>query len=353
MKTWKDFPEFYNNPTIKKLAEKAKWTFSSTIALSKDEPAKKPWDINAFAEDGRLVGASTLNGNNPFTTLEKVCQILPNATNNTFYLDYVEDDIVVLDIEPSCPQALKEKLLKLPYLYGETSMSGKGYHLVFNVPKVATKYPDAMSKDRLTHPDHYYEIMLNHMITFTRNVLPAQTEIDDIEEFENLFELLAMKTKAKVDAEKIQIDDVETDNIPYFKDVYDIMKNQKPKLTYEQYVERERAKENDLDRKDTSTSGYEYSVLGFYYNCLEKLLFTNITHGYEYTDKEKAIIIYKVAQENLDHREKHDTVRNGMPFLLYIVSTMVSANKADADVRKKKRARKKEKLDELWSADQI
>ena len=352
-KTWRDFPEFYNNPTIKKLAGKEKWTFSTTKALSKDDPAKKPMDINAFAESGKLIGASFTDGNKPFTTLERVCEIIPEVTNNTFYLDYMEDNIVVLDIEPSCPQDIKEKLLKLPYLYGETSMSGKGYHLIFETPKIASKYPDAMGKDRLTHPDHYYEIMLNHYITFTRNTLPIQLETSDISEFEDLFESLAAHAKAKLDTEKIQIDNIDTSEIPYFKDVFNTMRYQKPKLTYEEYVKREQAKENEMDRKDTSLSGYEYSVLGFYYNCLEKLLFTNIAHGYEYTDKEKAIIIFKVAQENLDHREKHDTVRNGMPFLLYIVSTMVSANKADADVRKKKRAKKKEKLDELWSADQI
>jgi hypothetical protein len=195
--------------------------------------------------------------------------------------------------------------------------------------------------------------MLNHYITFTRHTLPIQLETSDISEFEDLFESLAAHAKAKLDTEKIQIDNIDTSEIPYFKDVFTTMRYQKPKLTYEEYVKREQAKENEMDRKDTSLSGYEYSVLGFYYNCLEKLLFTNIAHGYEYTDKEKAIIIFKVAQENLDHREKHDTVRNGMPFLLYIVSTMVSANSADAEVRKQKRAKKKAALDDLWSADQI
>ena len=85
-KTWRDFPEFYNNPTIKKLAGKEKWTFSTTKALSKDDPAKKPMDINAFAESGKLIGASFTDGNKPFTTLERVCEIIPEVTNNTFYL---------------------------------------------------------------------------------------------------------------------------------------------------------------------------------------------------------------------------------------------------------------------------
>ena len=50
----------------------------------------------------------------------------------------------------------------------------------------------------------------------------------------------------------------------------------------------------------------------------------NLTHVY--TDSEKAWLLYITAQEKIQHRDKHDESRNGLPWLLYLTQEIMAKN---------------------------
>jgi hypothetical protein len=258
-------------------------------------------------------------GYNPLVDLQTVCETIPTAINNAYYLDATIDNVVVMDVEPKCPEPLKQKFLQLPYLYGETSMSGKGLHLIFDCPKqLLEKYPNAAKKMSLQSSNGYYEILLNHMVTFTRNVIPVSECGADISAFENIFELLAADAKPPSGTgESITIDDIDTDSIPYHDELMEALKYQKYGKTIKDFP------------KNGATSGYdnssyEFGMSGFYYRALKKLLPNNRYKDHDYTDEEKAIMVYECTSMHLEHRPKHDTARRGMPWLLFIAATLIS-----------------------------
>ena len=100
---------------------------------------------------------------------------MPNLSNSAMYLNGDECGFAIVDIEKTCPKKLKEKLLSLPWHYAETSLSGKGIHLVIDYPKnLIDKYPNA-NKAKVQDSNKTYEILLHHWVTFTRNAIdPAK-----------------------------------------------------------------------------------------------------------------------------------------------------------------------------------
>lgn len=307
--TWEDFPEFYNNPFVKQIANVEKWTVS--------DKNKRPIDMHALIHEQKVWGMAFDRGYNPLVNLETLCNTIPNATNNAYYLDALVDKFVVLDIEPKCPEVLKQKFLSLPYLYGEISMSGKGIHLVFELPEhILRNYPNAQIKLALKEEHGYYEILLNHMITFTRNSLPPSPCTEDISIFDNIFELLAMKEKASaVSGGQVVVTDISPDDIPYFDAV-------KKTLMGQDYGKTSSDFHDDMSK-------YEFGATGFYYRALTRMLIDNTYKDHKYTDEEKAIILYSVTSEKLPYREKHEQIRNNMPWLLYVATCLIA--KSDND----------------------
>lgn len=310
--TWKDFPDFYENSFIKQIANSQKWTVS--------DKNKRPIDMHALIHEQKVWGMAFDRGYNPLVDLQTLCETIPSATNNAYYLDALVDKFVVLDIEPKCPEHIKQKFLELPYIYGEVSMSGHGIHLVFELPeKIIECYPDAKMKLALKEEHGYYEVLLNHMITFTRKMIPPSPQKENISVFENIFELLAMKAKPSSAAtDQVVITEINTDDIPYFDKLITPLKAQiygkKPEDFY-----------GDMSK-------YEFGATGFYYRALEKLLKNNKYKDHEYTDEEKALILYSVTKEKIPFREKHEQVRNDMPWLLYIATCLIA--KSDTPSRK-------------------
>lgn len=305
-KTWEDFPDFYNNPFIQKIAKNEKWTVSD-----KD---KRPIDMHALIYEEKIWGLAYNRGYNPMVDLDTLCKTIPNAANNAYMLDALYDKFVILDVEPTCPDFIKQRLLRLPYIYGETSMSGKGLHMAFELPEdLLDKYPVAKNKLALKEDHGYYEILLNHMITFTRNVLPQQTEKENISIFHNIFELLANKAKpseSAKSADAVTVTDINADDIPYFDTLMPALQAQIYGKTPEDFY-------NDMSK-------YEFGITGFYYRMLMKLLKKNKYKDHEYTDEEKAVILYHLTSAKLPYREKHDQIRNNMPWLLYIATCLIA-----------------------------
>lgn len=305
--TWRDFPTFYENAFIKRIASSKKWTVS--------DKNKRPIDMYTLIHEQKVWGMAFDRGHDPLVDLETLCEVIPSATNNAYYLDALIDNFVVLDIEPKCPDVIKQQFLNLPYLYGEISMSGKGIHLVFDLPKdIVEKYPAVKQKLALKEQHGYYEILLNHMITFTRNTLPPSEFKEDISVFDHVFEMLAMQAKeSEAVSDQIVVKDINTDNIPYYDRLMTTLRSVKYNKT-----------SNDFHG---DMSKYEFGATGFYFRALMKLLKNNTYKDHTYTDEEKAIILYKLTSEKLPPREKHEQTRNNMPWLLYIATCLIA--KAD------------------------
>ena len=318
MPTWEDFPQFYNNPVIKQLANNERWSVSTTKSPDPTKKNKMPIDMHAFITEQKVWGASFTRGYNPYVTLQTVCETIPNAINNAYYLDALIDKFVVLDVEPKCPDEIKRQFLAMPYLYGETSMSGNGLHLIFRLPEeIMNKYPNAQNKMTLQEENGYYEILLNHMVTFTRNVIAPSNIDNPITTFEEVFEYLAQEAKPSVTAQNVIVTDITEDDIPH----YDLLQKQLSNLHYSKSL-------TDFPQKGSKTgynnSSYEFGMSGFYYRALNSLLKDNTYKDHEYSDEEKAYIIYKRTTEELDYRPKHDELRSGMPWLLYIATCSIA-----------------------------
>lgn len=294
------FEDFYNHPFIKSIADKERWT-----VVDKN---KRPIDMYGLIYMHKIFGAAFCDEKS-LVSLKTLCETLPNATNNTFYMDALTDGFVVLDIEPKCPQNIKNKLLQLPYIYGELSLSGKGYHLIFPLPDCIENYPIAKKKVTMKEEHGYYEILLNHYVTFTRNIIPKSKGASD---FEKIFKELASQQKEHT-KNNIEIEEEEPDDIPLKDTILTIMYNQ---------AYRKQPKDFDFDM-----SKYEYGYISFLYEKLLCVLaLSNIKSVHEYSDTEKAWLLYNAAKEMLPYREKHDEMRTGLPWLMYLSQEVIAKN---------------------------
>lgn len=301
--TWEDFPKFYENEFVRKIAGNKKWTIS--------DKNKRPIDMHALLTEGKIWGAAYTRGYNPLVDLKTLIEAIPNCTNNAYHLEADADGFVVLDIEPKCPDIIKNGLLRLPWLYGETSMSGKGLHLVFELPKeMWDKYPAIRNKLALKESHGYYEILLDHMVTFTRNVVEHPEDERDIEEFVHVFERLAAETKETCAVESsLVVEDIDTSDIPMFDRTINVLSAQIYKKTVSDF--------NDDHSK------YEFGMCGFYRRALHRLTKNEQYADIQYTDEQEAIILYTILTSKLEHRPKHDSTRNGMPWLMFIVTQCI------------------------------
>lgn len=303
------YDAFRTNPFISGIAAKERWTVSTAD--------KVPIDMYALEYKGIVAGAK-FNNELSLATLDKVHGLIPAAANYAFYMDALKDGFVLLDIEPKCPDEVKAKLLAMPCRYIETSMSGKGVHMVFDLPAdLLDKYPDARQKVVMKEKHGWYEILLLHYVTFTGRALPqAMREGCPAYGFRDLFEELARKQTVAVrsDVEVEAIDGVDYPSTPV---VLDRLRNR------QEY-------RKTLDDFDGDKSKFEFGFICHKYFWLKRLLLVPaIMADHRYTDAEAAWLLYTVASEQLPKRPKHEELRNGMPWLMYLAYEVIAQNKND------------------------
>ena len=301
------FPEFYKNPLIQRSKNTPKWSVS--------DKNKRPIDMRKLKNYGEIRGAE-FTDNRSLMTLTELCEFMPDATNHAFYLDALTDGFVVLDIEPKCPEQIKQKMLTLPYLYGEVSMSEKGLHLVFLLPDCIKEYPAAQKKVVFKEENGYYEILLNHYVTFTRRAISPYFNIPDKSNenaFVDLFRHMASEQK-EVHRDDVYVDGLEPKDIPMQDIILDI-------LSHQHY------KKSALDFSG-DMSAYEYAHIGFLYYNLKMLLKLDVIQQgqHEYTVQERAWLLYYAAQDKIPYRAKHEEQRYGLPWLLYLCQEVIAKN---------------------------
>lgn len=298
--SYEDFREFYEHPFIKSIARNEKWSVSDN--------KKMPIDMFCFEYQNRIVGA-LFTDSKSLVSLDHLCELLPTAANNAYFMDAITDKFVILDIEPACPADIKERLLKMPYIYGETSLSGKGIHLVFPLPECFDEYPIAQTKIVMREEHGYYEILLNHWVTFTRNQIPASIGTED---FEELFRAMASEQKES-NREGVDISDLEPADIPNSERIIGLLMQQEYKKVPDDFF-------GDMSK-------FEYGYIGFLNYKLGMVLNVSaIKKAHTYSDNEKAWLLYITARDKVPYRPKHDERRTGLPWLLYLAQEIIAKN---------------------------
>ena len=312
------FEEFIENYNLK---SKKRWTLST-----KD---KIPIDINhlLFGTTEPKIRGASYRDERCLNTYQTVSDIVDPSQYLTYFINAQNEDFLLIDIEPSAPTKLKNWMLNnIPFVYGELSQSGNGYHLVVPKPKSFDDFPTKTTKPSFKNKKKDFEILLNHYITFTKKEIPLPKNPKPIEHIDQMFRLIAKK----------QLDTVVSKPIDEIPEI--------PKLdTIVEYLNRCKIKtdiNSDYFTKSDGTqdmSQYEFSVMSEYYYILNtKILKTTVFNKYTYSDEQKAYIIYIVTKNYLDYRKKHDTLRNNIPYLHNMAFSVIARhNNREKNKRKK------------------
>lgn len=301
---------FASNPAVAALAPARRWTVSDPqdkkpldlvriIASRRGEvPPYEPSIVGAKHRDHRcLVDLDTLTSQleGPETTL----------ANLAFFLDASLDGLAMVDIEPDCPPEVARRLLRtIPALMIEESMSGRGYHMLVKLPAAYRNHPDAAQKPALRHPEGHYEILLHHYATFTRRVLSIEQQPDQ-QALESLYDELASYARPSL----------------RFDEIADV--THKPDIAYEDrrlnHICRIHISRTPEDFNH-DMSRYEFSVM------MALARRARATGGFEdLPENQVTWLTYAAAQQVLEHRDKHDGFRNGMPYLLHEAAKAAAA----------------------------
>lgn len=317
------FARFYDNTVIMRLAPAERWTVSGMLGADDDTGRglhKAPIDVRHLLRgctphcqhQGPVRGAFRIDST-CLMNLDDLTENLPHARNCAFYLRSDVDEVVILDIEPSCPPEIARHLLRLHHvLYAERSMSGHGYHLLLNTPKNLQNFPDASSKRVLRHPQGWYEILLEHWITFTRDVIDLPEGSEDHPTIEDIWAELAEQTKPSIRTSALEIT-AETPVIALSEDIIRIVLRRAASQlkTPEDFG-------NDLSR-------YEFSVMAVLHRHLRQIiqgLHRSTASPYSLSDE--VHLLHAAAQRVLKDRPKHHEMRNSRPYLLDQATRMVA-----------------------------
>lgn len=309
---YRDYLAFYNNDFIKSIANNPKWSISDKdkrpINMSALETFLKERDTRVY-----IGGASQYDDTN-MTTLGHTVKMLPNVANHAYMLNAKIDGWVVLDIEKTCPPDLKKKFLQIPYLYGEHSMSGKGIHLICRLPSNWNEFPNYQNMVKLQAKTGWYEILMYHWVTFTRNHLDkiSSKGTKDGYTIADIFKDLTDQVKA---SQKTAIKElVDKPDIPSEKRVLKLMEP----FQYSKKPEDFPKLDVNKNYLGPDMSRYEFgyaSYLAYYVNqTINKL--PSLAKK-QYTDQEIEWMVYDLLKKRLKWRAKHDTKHKNMPWLLY------------------------------------
>ncbi|MEV7952985.1 hypothetical protein [Streptomyces sp. NPDC088141] len=333
------FPQFYGNPAIRTLASACRWTISGQIGEeTPDDPTKPPKrkapiDVrhllagctSGCKHAGSLRGAFALD-ETCLLTLDELTAAIPNAANTAFYLQAQTDGLLVVDIEPDCPPAVATDLLRLPgILYSELSMSGRGCHLVMPMPKNFHDFPVAADKRVLREEHGWYELLLDHWLTFTRQPVPDRvvahvdtaTTAPACTSIEDLYAQLAVNASESSGASASAVDTAEDmPDIPYSQAIVG------------QTLASARHRLRDPGDFNHDMSRWEFSVLASLYGWMRTQLRAYSALGVEYSTGDTAWLLYKTALDVIPARPKHSERRNGRPFLLDRAAALVADREA-------------------------
>lgn len=287
--------DFINNDVICQLAVKPYWTVNID--------GKKPLDIVAYDTMKVIRGAQNESCLTDLNNLLRIVNAIPQQF--VYSLNAPRDGFVVLDIEKTCPDEIKDRLLDLPFLYGDISMSGKGCHLVFPCPPLDEV---TINKVAMKEEHGYYEVLIHHFVTFTNfTMLPRYDASNAPIQFQQIWDelkstqRLATKTEMEFDIDSVKLD------FPQ----YDILKD----AIIRNFKQRFRKRPDDYGG---DMSRYEFAVIGSVRVSTNLILDVPVfARKIKLDEMQKIMLVYQIVTEILEPREKHNEIRDGKPMLLY------------------------------------
>ena len=339
--TW---PTFYDNETIQELGRTCRWSISTND--------KMPIDVPHLVSTGAVRGAAIRNGfDQVCVTLDTLVDSIPQAANHAYYLNSMADHVIIVDIEKTCPKDVALSLLgMLPdALYSETSMSGKGYHLVMPLPDNFYEWPDANTRSVLKHPEGWFELLQAHWVTFTRNPIPEDIVAESREavrvDWDTLWASLASQAPPRPAVNDFAI--TEEDLLPkgYSDEDAEVEDEIYESVTESMQWLEEGGRLKDRESFGGDWSRYEFGRISIIVQkVFREILFRIIAEkgaGYVQQEDNGGVhpgtvirISTRVAREVLDHRDKHDQERNGMNFIMWRVSQNLELQDLDELIEK-------------------
>lgn len=316
---------FRQHPFIQSIASIKKWTISNENKI--------PIDMYDFMYLDKIKGANFYDEHSlvDLDTLDNFFKKFNQTpSNHAFYLETALDGFLVLDIEPNCPEEIRTKLLQTNFIYGEVSLSGKGYHLIYKIPDSYHEYPAAHNKPALKHPSKYYEVLMNHFCTFTGKLIEPPKQV--LYDFNDVYKELAAEAKEINKQKEASIQSLSNKpNTEKADFVLELLHNAAQK-----YPRKPKDFTKDSDGSP-DMSRYEWSYICYLYKKLDEILAVSaIQKEHEYTDEEQAYFLYTVITTVLPHRPKHDTFRNTsdcvrLPWLGYLVKDVMEKTDPSED----------------------
>lgn len=321
------YPAFYDNDIIAELGRDRKWSISDNT--------KMPVNVPALLETGLIRGASSYHLPTDAVTLDELTRGIPNASNCAYYFEAELSGLLLIDVEKTCPPDIAMRILGLAdqnALYTETSMSGKGYHLITALPQNFYDFPASTRKAKIQEEHGYYEVLLTHWVTFTRK--PIDTSIldeatrraaDDTYTLETFYADLNESAKGIASADN----NVDLDMGVLSPDNYtDAQKRFDQRIREQALPIVESTKRKSLADFNNDTSRWEFSTMSLVLRRCAELIQTRLNSDrVDDTDPAYDTLIltpghlvrvaYPIIHQLIPHREKHDGERNGYPYLVY------------------------------------
>lgn len=351
---------FIQNPLIAHLSNDQYWTVS--------DDDKRPVNARILLDTGAVYNA-TFDKGSPLVTLNELdADQNLQCVNRAYRLQARQNRVIAVDIEPSAPEDMKERALTFPAHYTELSKNG-GVHLLILVPEdlitednrymfdelSVFKEPVPKDKDGKETRSAHFEVLFNdHFVTFTKRMLVEKPFIDynqderakrQLSKF--LYDILRMDEKKKEERELAKL---------YRIGMMESIVSEEKQKEIENFISLkpfENAKEQALN-KDVSDFGgdgsrYEMSVangLAFHAIRIYNLAKDTISfkkNAESLTEKDLAYAIYLLLSETVPYRDKHDEVRDGLPWLLFTSKRAYEYVQAQNAKRKKQKQKEKAK----------
>lgn len=337
--------EFLSYPLIQYLGQFNRWTFSDN--------EKRPMSVRAYLETAQYKLANFENATPdtyPLVTLFQLESIQPQPMydNRAFLFQSKFDYTIMIDVEKDATDEMKLWAINFPAHYVEASKNN-GVHVLINIPKeiIPDEYLYLFDLTIIKNKDLEYEVIMNrHYCTFTKRIIPCNYAdfLNNEEHKQRLLLLLKglAELKSKEELEQKQ----KIKNALTYKN---ISKEENNELleTFNEYIE-EALHEEQIKTKNKVTlekctnaktgkvdhSDYEYKtakrIVRFYYKYYKHQQQTakrNMipTDGFHKSLMQLEVgdfihLAYQATVDIVPNREKHQELRNGLPYLLYVTN---------------------------------
>ena len=244
---------------------------------------------------------------------------------------------VVLDVESHADDGLLDAAMGLPAVYAESSLSGRGRHLVMPMPDLKPAERRMLrEKKNLQMEDEGWEIHLRHWVTFTGYALALREDPDGAGLWRSMF-ARAMERRASDGAALPggtgDFPGVDGSGLPkgpepsHLREILSCLgrPGNRPRHGIEHYRYRNGP---PAGKGPYDMSAWEMGCLDHYaillMRCMRDGFFIDAAHAVvhigheEWDDAAMAAILYRAVLAGvlpIEHRDKHDTYRNGRPYM--------------------------------------